>query len=59
MFKRELFDKIAPFLTSPEVIVITGMRQVGKTTLLTHIYEQIASDNKLFLDLENPLNRKL
>lgn len=58
MFKRELFDEIAPYLETPEVIVITGMRQVGKTTLLTYIYEQIASENKLFLDLENPFNRK-
>ncbi len=58
MFKRELFDEIAPYLDTPEVIVITGMRQVGKTTLLTYIFEQIVSENKLFLDLENPFNCK-
>jgi len=58
MFKRELFDEIAPYIDSPEIIVITGMRQVGKTMLLTYIYEQISSENKLFLDLENPFNRK-
>lgn len=58
MFKRELFTEITPYLDSPEAIVVTGMRQVGKTTLLTYIYEQIDSENKLFLDLENPINRK-
>lgn len=58
MFKRELFTEIAPYLDSSETVVVTGMRQVGKTTLLTYIYEQIDSENKLFLDLENPFNRK-
>lgn len=58
MFKRELFTEIAPYLDLPEAIVVTGMRQVGKTTLLTYIYEQTDSGNKLFLDLENPFNRK-
>ncbi|MCM8784523.1 MAG: ATP-binding protein [Candidatus Omnitrophica bacterium] len=34
------------------------MRRTGKTTLLNFFYEKIESKNKLFLDLENPLNRK-
>jgi len=34
------------------------MRRTGKTTLLNYIYDQVDSKNKLFLDLENPLNRK-
>lgn len=34
------------------------MRRTGKTTLLKFIDSQIASKNKVFLDLENPLNRK-
>ncbi|MFB6181391.1 MAG: ATP-binding protein, partial [Candidatus Magasanikbacteria bacterium] len=57
MIKRDLYDKIEPNLDSPEAIVITGMRRVGKTTLLQYIHEQIDSKNKLFLDLENPLNQ--
>lgn len=38
--------------------MITGMRRTGKTTLLTHLFDLIESENKLYLDLENPLNRK-
>ena len=55
---RSLFKKIEPYLESPEAIIVTGMRRTGKTTLLKYIYEKIDSENKLFLDLEQPLNRK-
>jgi len=59
MFKpRLLYDKIKPYFDSPEAIIITGMRRTGKTTLLNLIFEQIDSKNKIFVDLENPLNRK-
>lgn len=58
MIERDLFKQIEPVLTSPEAIVITGMRRVGKTTLLHFIEEKLGHDNTLFLDLENPLNRK-
>lgn len=54
---RDLYHSISPVLSSPEAIVITGMRRVGKTTLLKYIYEQIASQNKIYLDLENPRNQ--
>jgi len=53
---RNIFDEIKPYFYVPEAIVITGMRRTGKTTLLNWIYEQIESKNKIFLDLENPLN---
>ena len=46
-------------LDSPEVILVTGMRRIGKTTLLRSLMDEISTDNKLFLDLENPANRKL
>ena len=58
MKPRSVFDEIKPYLDSPEAIVITGMRRTGKTTLLNFIYEQVNSKNKIFLDLENPLNRR-
>ncbi len=56
--KRELYSEIEPYIHSPEAIVITGMRRTGKTTLLRMIFDEIESGNKLFLDLENPLNQK-
>jgi predicted AAA+ superfamily ATPase len=59
IIERELFKKIAPLLASPEAIIINGMRRVGKTTLLDYIFKQIESDNKFFIDLENPANQQL
>lgn len=55
---RLILEKIKPYLDSSEAIIITGMRRTGKTTLLNFIYERIDSKNKIFLDLENPLNAK-
>jgi len=58
-FYRKILQHIKPQLESREIIVITGMRRVGKTTLLQMIYDQIASDNKVFLDIENILEQKV
>ncbi len=57
--QRKLFDTLLPALDDKEILVITGMRRVGKTTLLHRLFEQISSTNKLILDLENPLNQLL
>lgn len=38
--------------------MVTGMRRTGKTTLLRMIFDALPTTNKLFLDLENPLNQK-
>jgi predicted AAA+ superfamily ATPase len=57
--KRSLFGKIDPYVESPEAIIVTGMRRTGKTTLLSYFFDRVAPGNKLFLDLENPINRKL
>lgn len=38
--------------------MVTGMRRVGKTTLLKQVYATLDSNNKIFLDLENPINQK-
>ena len=58
IIQRNLFNKIEPFLDSPEALIITGMRRTGKTTLIKHIQSLLPERNTLFLDLENPLNRK-
>lgn len=57
LIERNLYASIEERLASPEALVVTGMRRVGKTTLLKTIYERIASPNKIFLDLENPRNQ--
>lgn len=58
IFPRDVLKEINPYLQSPEAVILTGMRRTGKTTILNFIRKQVASKNKLFLDLENPLNRK-
>lgn len=58
MIERDIYTQIEPVLFAPEAIVITGMRRVGKTTLLRFIQEKLASSNTLFLDLENPVNQR-
>lgn len=57
IIQREIYTEIAPVLSSPEAVVITGMRRVGKTTLLKFIYDRVESPNKIYLDLENPRNQ--
>lgn len=56
--KRDLYKEIKPYFKAKEAIIVTGMRRVGKTTLLQLISDEIKTENKLFLDLENPLNQR-
>ncbi len=58
MKQRLIIENINPYLASTEAIIVTGMRRTGKTTLLRFLFEQLESKNKIFLDLENPINRK-
>lgn len=59
MIERDIIPIIMKHVDAPETIVVTGMRRVGKTTLLHVIRDNISSPNSLFLDLENPVNRRL
>ena len=56
--ERSILKEIEKYVDSPEAIILTGMRRTGKTTLLKYIYENNNSSNKLFLDMENPINRR-
>jgi len=58
-FNRKLVKEIEKYLNQPEIIVLTGMRRVGKTTLLRSIYDKTKSANKIFLDIENPIDQKI
>jgi len=59
IYPRKLRKVLLKEINTPYIIVITGMRQVGKTTLLTDIFNSIENENKIFLDFENPLNHKI
>jgi len=50
---RFLEEKITRYLEAPEIIAVLGARQVGKTTLLKHLYERVPGP-KVFLDFEDP-----
>jgi hypothetical protein len=50
---RLLDGKLRKFLSAPEVIAIVGARQVGKTTLMKRLYEDLPGP-KGFLDFEDP-----
>lgn len=58
MKKRQILKAIKKYLHSPEAIIITGMHRIGKTTLLDCLFEHVDSNNKLFIRLENPINRR-
>jgi predicted AAA+ superfamily ATPase len=57
--ERKITNKLRDAMKRPEIIVLTGMRRVGKTTVLRMLYNEIEGDNKIFLDFENLLDRRL
>jgi len=59
MFTRELWKTLKNEIEKDEILVLTGARQVGKTTTLKWLLSQIKSKNKYYFDLENISNRKL
>ena len=59
LYERTLFQELLKRIKDKEIIVITGMRRIGKTTILKIIYERIYSKNKVFFDMENPLHQKI
>ena len=50
--ERILEGKIEKLLTSPEIIAILGARQVGKTTLMKRLYDDLP-EPKAFVDFED------
>lgn len=58
MKKRLLYYELAKHFNHKNALLITGMRQVGKTTLMRQIYEEI-NGSKLWFDFDNPLDQKV
>jgi predicted AAA+ superfamily ATPase len=59
MKKRLLFDEISKQINHKNAIVIVGSRQVGKTTLMRQIFDEIENQPKLWFDFDNPLDQKI
>ena len=52
IIERSLFPELKTALLDRRIVVLTGMRRVGKTTTLQWLLDQVASPNKIYLDLE-------
>lgn len=59
LYKRKLYETLIKKIKEKEIIVVTGMRRVGKTTLFRMIFDILDSKNKAFFDMENPLSQKI
>jgi predicted AAA+ superfamily ATPase len=59
LYPRKILQPLKKHLKTKEIVVLTGMRRVGKTTAFRMIYKEIKSKNKVFLDIENPIEQKI
>ena len=59
MFERTLYKALKSHLTERPATVITGMRRVGKSTLLKQLLDIVPGKNKIYLDLERIENRQI
>ena len=56
--KRLLFEELIRYLEHKNALIVTGMRQVGKTTLLKQVFTEV-SKPKLWFNFDNPLDQKM
>lgn len=57
-FNRDIIEKIIPELSTPDILVLLGSRQVGKTTVLKIIRGKLRDEkqNHIFLDMDLETN---
>lgn len=55
IYKRYIIDRITPYLSTKDVVVIHGARQVGKTHILRYLNTQLMQEKKqtYYMDLED------
>jgi|ERR1039458_5821774 predicted AAA+ superfamily ATPase len=59
MKKRLLYYEIEKHMEHKNALVITGMRQVGKTTLIKQLFDKLGDKPKVYFDFDNPLDQRL
>lgn len=59
LFERKIYKALKDQVHTTEIVVLTGMRRVGKTTALQMIFNEIESKNKVFIDIENPIDQRI
>lgn len=55
---RKVLPKLKSLLNEKQILVITGMRRVGKTTLIKHLFGELTTKNKMYYSFEDTLTRK-
>lgn len=58
-FQRKIYNQLKKHLENKQITVLTGLRRVGKTTVVKHLLSEIKSDNKIYLDLQQINNQEL
>jgi len=55
IFKRTVLDEISKYLQSDDIVVIHGARQVGKTSILMYLQDQLETvgERVYYIDLED------
>jgi len=55
LFKRQIADEIARYISTDDIIVIHGARQVGKTSILSYFQNKLIeqAEQTLYIDLED------
>ena len=59
MIARNIFPVLSEALEKKQIIVLTGLRRVGKTTTVKYLFKKIKSSNKFYFDFERIEYRKL
>ena len=59
LYPRQIYQQLEQQLETPQATVITGMRRVGKSTALSHLFGLIKSKNKAIFDFEDPSVRRI
>ncbi|MCD4747630.1 MAG: AAA family ATPase [Bacteroidales bacterium] len=52
MIIRNIYYELKKALNIKQIIVITGLRRVGKTTTIKFLIDKVENKNKVYLDLE-------
>lgn len=51
--KREILDHLGDLVVAPQIVVISGLRRVGKSTLLAQIADKYLKDGYYFVNFED------
>lgn len=58
LLKRHLYYTVRKYISHKNALLITGGRQVGKTSLLKLIAQELPEEQTLWFDFDNPLDQK-